>query len=225
MAMQIQHHNSNAANAANAALGAKVNDNRSGDSIDKEAVIKAIMDLLKQFMNSQKNGDQSKSGNGAKPASGAKTAQGGISCQGGGSKPGAGDGGEFGKGQNDGSASAGGPDVATDSGGVGSEGLINAINKARQENGLNPLKENTNLDAASAKNDAANNSTRKTAHHNGLINGSMGEITASNGAGETDNGAVSQWMNSPAHRDIMLKPDLTEVGASITGNSATANFK
>lgn len=36
--------------------------------------------------------------------------------------------------------------------------------------------------------------------------------------------AVQMWLNSPGHRAILLDPNQTEVGVSIDGGYATADF-
>jgi len=109
-------------------------------------------------------------------------------------------------------------------GGTTSKALIDEINRVRAMHGLNPLEERSNLDDAAVSNDAANVSTGETAHHNGLIDGSSGEITAMVSNGETPEKAVEQWLNSPGHRAILLDPDMKYVGASINGAYATADF-
>lgn len=106
------------------------------------------------------------------------------------------------------------------------ERLLDAINATRREHGLKELTIDPSLNSASKKNNDANNSTQVLDHHNGLINGSGGEITYG-GPSTTDadaDAAVQAWLSSPGHRNIMLDPNYTKLGADITGGYATANF-
>ena len=113
---------------------------------------------------------------------------------------------------------------APGSGGTGSKGLIDEINRVRAMHGLAPVEEKPNLNDAAAANDEANVSTGELAHHNGLINGASGEITAMASDGETPEEAVQQWLDSPEHRAILLDPNMKYVGGSINGSYATADF-
>ena len=103
-------------------------------------------------------------------------------------------------------------------------GLLNAVNKARREHGLNELTESRALSQASKKNDDVNNATGQLGHHIGLINGADGEITAMASGGITAEQAVEMWLNSPGHRAILLDPNQTEVGVDIQGDYATVDF-
>jgi hypothetical protein len=107
MSMQVQNHSSNAANAAQKTG----NDaSQSADTVDKEAIIKAVMELLQQFMSSAKKEDGADKPAGAsKPAGAAKPAGGGGGCQGGGGgQPPAGDGGKASDGKGQGGAGGSG---------------------------------------------------------------------------------------------------------------------
>lgn len=119
------------------------------------------------------------------------------------------------------------PTVSTDqTDQTSSERLLEAINDARQDHGLNELTVDPALNEASRKNNEENERTGVLDHHNGLINGSGGEITYG-GPSETDadvNAAVEAWLGSPGHRDIMLDPAYTRLGADVTKGYATANF-
>lgn len=106
----------------------------------------------------------------------------------------------------------------------GAQHWLDAVNKVRQEHGVPPLTASPNLISASESNDAANNKTHDLAHHNGLINGSRGQITAYASDGETPEKAIDQWLNSPGHRAILLDPSMTHVGFSVSGAYATADF-
>ena len=106
----------------------------------------------------------------------------------------------------------------------GAQAFIDAINRARADAGLLPVQELPSLDSAAASNDRANVATGQDEHHNGLINGSNGEITAMAGSGETPAGAVQQWLEDPEHRAILLSPDVKYVGVDINGIYATADF-
>ncbi len=108
----------------------------------------------------------------------------------------------------------------------GNNPLLDAINDARREHGLNPLRESTRLNEAAEANDAENNRTGNLGHHIDLGKyGSGGEITAMASGGITANQAVQMWLNSPGHRAILLDPNQTEVGVSISGNFSTADFR
>jgi hypothetical protein len=113
MSMQVQNHSSSAANAAQK-TGSDTS--QSADTVDKEAIIKAVMELLQQFMSSAKKEDGADKPAGAsKPAGAAKPAGGGGGCQGGGGQPPAGDGGKAGDGKGQGGAGGTGAAGNTDS--------------------------------------------------------------------------------------------------------------
>jgi hypothetical protein len=104
MSMQVQNHSSQAANAAKQT---SKDGNQSTDTIDKEEIIKTIMELLQRLLNSSKKSDEGNADNAAKPAGGSKPAQGG-NCQGRGGQPPAGDGGKTGDGKGQGGADSSG---------------------------------------------------------------------------------------------------------------------
>lgn len=102
--------------------------------------------------------------------------------------------------------------------------LLDAINKVRQEHGLNPLTNTSTLNQASKDNDALNNQLG-LGHHVDLGKyGADGEITAMASGGISAEQAVDMWLNSPGHRAILLDPNQTEVGVSVDGDFATADF-
>jgi uncharacterized protein YkwD len=121
-------------------------------------------------------------------------------------------------------ASSSSPSGGTGGTSSSSGALLDAINRARHGYGLSELKEAPNLDSAAQANDGANVSSGQLAHHNGLIDGSSGEITASDSGGESADQAVQQWLDSPEHRAILLDPKMTQVGVSINGDYSTADF-
>jgi hypothetical protein len=146
-------------------------------------------------------------GGGDKPSAG-----GSEGAQGAGGKPGA-------EGAPNGAEGAGG------SGGAqGSKALIDEINRVRKEHGLNPVTEAANLNRAAAENDAAQQTTG-IGHHVDLVkNGASGEIAfmASNGAYPQN--SVRGWLDSPGHRASLLDPNMTKVGADMSGQYSTADF-
>jgi uncharacterized protein YkwD len=102
--------------------------------------------------------------------------------------------------------------------------LIAEINRVRAANGLKPVTEAANLDRASAQNDAAQQ-TQGIGHHVDLgKNGASGEIAfmASNGANPQN--SVEGWLKSAPHREILLNPNMTRVGADMSGQYSTADF-
>lgn len=126
-----------------------------------------------------------------------------------------------------GAQGAGGADGVTPAGsrgGASNQAMVNEINRVRQEHGLGPVTEDPALSAAAQQNDRANNAKGELGHHVGLLNGSRGEITAYASNGESAKQAVDQWLNSPGHRAILLDPNMTKVGISISGDYATADF-
>lgn len=103
-----------------------------------------------------------------------------------------------------------------------SPALLQAINKARRERGLNPLVEDPALSQVSRENDAANH--RNGLGHHVFREPSRGQITAMSSGGESAEMAVDQWINSPGHAAILFDPNHTKVGVSISGDFATADF-
>lgn len=103
-----------------------------------------------------------------------------------------------------------------------SPALLEAINKARRERGLNPLVEDPALSQVSRENDAANH--RNGLGHHVFRDPSRGQITAMSSGGESAEMAVNQWINSPGHAAILFDPNHTKVGVSISGDFATADF-
>lgn len=117
-------------------------------------------------------------------------------------------------------------DGPTTSSSTATQRLLNAINAARRANGLKDLVLDSGLSDASRKNNEVSLSSGVLGHHNGLINGSGGEITYG-GPSTTDadaQAAVDAWLSSPGHRSIMLGTEYTKFGADITNGYATANF-
>jgi uncharacterized protein YkwD len=101
--------------------------------------------------------------------------------------------------------------------------LIDGINQARAERGLKPLTHASNLTKAASENDAANQRSG-LGHHISLgNNNARGEITAMN-SNMTPAAAIRQWINSPGHAEIMFDPNMTKIGASLSGNFSTVDF-
>ncbi|MGI4848873.1 MAG: CAP domain-containing protein [Janthinobacterium lividum] len=122
-------------------------------------------------------------------------------------------------------SNAGAIDTAAPGSSASEAALLQAINKVRTDNGLNPLTNTDKLNQASAANDAINNSSGELGHHINIGDyGADGEITAMASNGISAQQAVDMWMNSPGHRAILMDPNQTEVGVSIDGNYATADF-
>jgi hypothetical protein len=174
-------------------------------------------------------------GGGAGPtdsAGGGGDSGGGCGGAGGGGKSERGNGapsaGDAGSQPPDAKGGSGGPNASGDSvppgSGAGNKALIAEINRVRVENGLKPVTEAANLDRAAAQNDAAQQ-TQGSGHHVPLgNNGASGEIAYMNGGGVTPKNSVNGWMESPTHKEIMLNPNMTKVGADISGNYSTADF-
>jgi uncharacterized protein YkwD len=102
--------------------------------------------------------------------------------------------------------------------------LLDAINRVRKEHGLNALTSSETLNQASRDNDALNNQVG-LGHHVDLGKyGADGEITGWASAGMTADQAVQMWLDSPGHRAILLDPNQTQVGVSVDGAYATADF-
>jgi uncharacterized protein YkwD len=168
-------------------------------------------------------GGANKGGQGAAPAG--KGGGGSGGCGGGGGQPPAGGAGDTG-----GAGSAAGKPGAQDGGtapptnATGNKALIDEINRVRKEHGLNPVKEASNLDRAAAQNDAEQQK-KGSGHHVDLgKNGASGEIAFMSSNGANPQNSVQGWLNSLKHREILLNPNLTKVGADISGQYSTADF-
>lgn len=174
--------------------------------------------------NGGRAGGTDSAGGGDHSGSGCSGADGGGQSSGGGNTPSARDAGSGAPGAKGGSADAAGEPAPPNSGGSGSKALIDEINRVRVANGLNPVTEAANLNRAAAQNDAAQQ-TQGIGHHVPLgNNGASGEIAfmASNGA--TPQNSVQGWLDSPGHREILLDPNMTKVGADMSGQFSTADF-
>jgi uncharacterized protein YkwD len=150
--------------------------------------------------------------------------QSGGGCGGGGQPPAGGAGNTGGAGGKPGAQGAQDGGTAPPTNATGNKALIDEINKVRKEHGLNPVKEASNLDRAAAQNDAEQQK-EGIGHHVDLgKNGASGEIAfmASNGANPQN--SVKGWLNSAGHREILLNPNLTKVGADMSGQYSTADF-
>lgn len=102
--------------------------------------------------------------------------------------------------------------------------LLDAINRVRREHGLNDVQLSDTLSLAAERNDIMNNATGNLDHHFGVPEGSDGEITGFSSDGMSPDDAVNMWLNSPSHREILLDPNQSQVGVSILGDFATADF-
>jgi uncharacterized protein YkwD len=159
-------------------------------------------------------------GQGAAPAG--KSGSGG--CGGGGQPPAGGAGNTGGAGGKPGAQGAEDGGMAPPTNATGNKALIDAINKVRKENGVNPVKEAANLDRAAAQNDAEQQK-KGSGHHVDLgKNGASGEIAFMSSNGANPQNSVQGWLNSLKHRETLLNPNLTKVGADISGQYSTADF-
>lgn len=104
--------------------------------------------------------------------------------------------------------------------------LLTSTNAKRQENGLTPLKLNDQLSAAAAKK-AADMFAKNYWAHTSPTGATPWDFIIGSGyhynvAGEnlaknffTSGGVVDAWMNSPSHRDNMLKSSYRDVGFAV----------
>lgn len=105
-------------------------------------------------------------------------------------------------------------------------GLIDLINQARQDVGLRPLRENAQLTAAAQGHSddmACNNIFSHTGSNGSSIQdrivaagygaSNWGEIIYAGGSAQT---AFDWWMSDPAHHDIIVDPNMRDVGAAYT---------
>lgn len=105
-------------------------------------------------------------------------------------------------------------------------GLIDLINEARQQLGLRPLRENAQLTAAAQGHSddlACNNIFSHTGSDGSSIQdrivaagynaSNWGEIIYAGGSAQT---AFDWWMSDPAHHDIIVDPNMRDVGAAYT---------
>jgi len=111
--------------------------------------------------------------------------------------------------------------------------LLSLINNQRERVGLSPLSQTTKLTCA-AKKHSEDMGTYKFCSHTGRYGSSPwdrarecgteahGEIIACGQSTPTQ--AVIAWMNSPAHRKLMLHPDFKSVGLGMHKNYWTAIF-
>jgi uncharacterized protein YkwD len=164
-------------------------------------------------------GEAKEGGQGAAPAG--KGGSGGCGGGGGGQPPAGGAGHAGGAGGKPGAQDGG---TAPPTNATGSKGLIDEINRVRKEHGLSPVKEASNLDRASAQNDAEQQK-KGLGHHVDLgKNGASGEIAFKADNGANPRNSVQGWLDSEAHRKILLDPNKTKVGADINGQYSTADF-
>lgn len=105
-------------------------------------------------------------------------------------------------------------------------GLIDLINETRQQLGLRPLRENAQLTAA-AQGHSDDMACNHIFSHTGSDGSSIqdrivaagynasnwGEIIYAGGSAQT---AFDWWMNDPAHHDIIVDPNMRDVGAAYT---------
>jgi hypothetical protein len=149
--------------------------------------------------------------------------------KGGGGGSGSGSGSSPGVGGANGANGANGPGGATAPGAKGGsnpqeKALVDAINQARAERNLKPLTIAPNLSTAAAQNNAASQSMGM-GHHIPLSNNNgRSENTAMASDGESVASALQQWIGSVGHAQNMFSADITQIGASIDGNFATATF-
>jgi uncharacterized protein YkwD len=117
-----------------------------------------------------------------------------------------------------------GTEAGTEAGGAGGDarGLLDAINKARREHGLGDVSLSDVLTGYAEANDRANNASGELDHH--FPSTPAAEITGWASDGMTPEDAVDMWLNSPGHRAILLDPAMTQVGVSLMGAFATADF-
>jgi uncharacterized protein YkwD len=111
--------------------------------------------------------------------------------------------------------------------------VIALINQARQQNGLPPLRENSQADAA-ALSHSADMACKNFLNHTGsdgstwydrlraqgyAYNDARENIYAGEpGYGGDPQGAFDWWMNSQVHRDNILNPESTEIGVGYVAN-------
>lgn len=81
--------------------------------------------------------------------------------------------------------------------------FIKQLNQVRQQNGLNPLRENQQLNAQSQ---AWANQTSESVPHSGY----PGEVQAWSCGYEMN--ALQEWLNSSSHYAIIMDPNITSIG-------------
>lgn len=105
-------------------------------------------------------------------------------------------------------------------------GLIDLINSARQAAGLRPLRENAQLTAA-AQDHSNDMACHNLFSHTGSDGSSIQDRIVASGYGASDWGeiiyaggsaqqAFDWWMNDPTHHDMILNPNMKDVGAGYT---------
>lgn len=91
------------------------------------------------------------------------------------------------------------------------ESFLLALNAERQKHGLQPVIHSDKMAATAAANNQCQ-ASRGIGHH---VLGGFGQCAA--GPFNSMREALTAWLNSPAHRALILAPDLTMVGYSQLG--------
>lgn len=113
------------------------------------------------------------------------------------------------------------------------ENIIKAVNQKRQENGVPPLVENSQLRTA-ARNKSIDMIVNNYFDHYALGKTPWMFIKSQNYdyqlAGEnlamgytTSEGVVNAWMNSPSHRSNILNPEYQDIGVGVVKGVYTEN--
>jgi uncharacterized protein YkwD len=96
---------------------------------------------------------------------------------------------------------------------------LSVVNATRARYGLRPLAHDAGLAGAAATNNQMQARSGLGHHHN------PGAWQCAAVGTPTAQAAVNTWLNSPAHRAILLNPSLTTAGIAVGWNTATFNAR